>query len=187
LSSRHQKGKRAISEEATPLLIVCRLLVVIGLIIIIIIIIVANTSRTNIKGSQLSWRQRVIRVGDGWVDRDVKELKERLIPLTVDNLLVASNYLKALVYHIQALVCAMTHGKDTFEHLQDTGVGAIGEGGTTAAGSAGRSNSWSRRAGTMSPRIFGHCGANRLICYILIELLTNHHLNHVLNIWCKLT
>jgi hypothetical protein len=153
----------------------------------IIIVIVVNTSRTNTKGSQLSGGQRVIRVRDGWVDSDVGEPKERLILLTVYDLLVAPNYLKALIHHIQALVCVTTHGKDTSEHLQDTDVGARGGGGTTAVGSAGRSDSWSRRASTMSPGILGHCGVKRLMCYILIELLTSRHLNHVLKIWCKST
>jgi hypothetical protein len=112
--SRYQKGKRARSEEAAPLLVVLRLLVAIDLITIIIVV---NTSRTNTKGSQLSGSQRVIRVGDGWVDKDIGELKERLIPLTVNNLLVASNYLKVLIHHIQVLVYATTHDKDTSEHL----------------------------------------------------------------------
>jgi putative flippase GtrA len=137
---RHQKGKRARSEEIAPLLVVLHLLVVVGLIITIIVIII-NTSRTNTKGCQFSWSQRGIRGGDGWEDRDVRELKKRLIALTVDNLLVVSNYLKALIHHIQALICTMTRDKDTSKHLQDIRVGARGRGGTTASGSEGRSDS----------------------------------------------
>jgi hypothetical protein len=87
LSSRHQKEKRARSEEAAPLLVVLHLLVVIGLVIIV------NTSRTNTKSSQLSGSQRCIKVGDRWEDRDIGELKEQLMPLTVDDLLVVPNNL----------------------------------------------------------------------------------------------
>jgi hypothetical protein len=45
------------------------------------------------KSSQLSRSQRCIRVGHRWEDRDIGELKEWLIPLTVDDLLVAPNNL----------------------------------------------------------------------------------------------
>jgi hypothetical protein len=37
---------------------------------------------------------------DGWEDKHVRELKKRLIPLTMDNFLVAPNYLKELIHHI---------------------------------------------------------------------------------------
>jgi hypothetical protein len=46
-------------------------------------------------------------------DRDVRELLERLVPLVVNNLLVASHNLKALIHHIQTLISAPACGKDT--------------------------------------------------------------------------
>jgi hypothetical protein len=46
-------------------------------------------------------------------NRQVQELKKRIIPLTMDNLLIALNYLKSLIHHIQSLIRAMTHGKGT--------------------------------------------------------------------------
>jgi hypothetical protein len=67
-------------------------------------------------------------VGDGWEDRDVRELLERLIPLVVNNLLVAAHNLKTRIHHIQTLISALTCGKDTMEHLQDAGVIAGAEG-----------------------------------------------------------
>jgi hypothetical protein len=54
---------------------------------------------------------------DGREDRDVWELLERLIPLAVNNLLVALHNLKALIHHIQTLISAPACGKDTSEHL----------------------------------------------------------------------
>jgi hypothetical protein len=105
----------------------------------------------------------------------------------MDNLLVALHNLKALLNHIHVLIYALTHGKDTSEHLQDARVGTRGGGSTTIAGSTGRSGSWSGGASTMSPWILGHYGAKRVMAHILVELLTSHHLNHVLNLWCKFT
>jgi hypothetical protein len=65
------------------LLIIFHLHVIVGLLNIIIVV-VGDTSGTDAKSSQLSRSQR-----DRWEDRDVRELKERLIPLTMDDLLVA--------------------------------------------------------------------------------------------------
>jgi hypothetical protein len=66
----------------------------------LIVIIQRNMSRANAKSSELGRSQRAIGVGDRQVDRDVGELLERLISLVVNNLLVASHNLKALIYHI---------------------------------------------------------------------------------------
>jgi hypothetical protein len=63
----------------------CRLLVVLCLLIVV----VRNMSRANAEGSQLDRSQRGGGVGDGREDRDIGELLERLIPLAVNNLLVA--------------------------------------------------------------------------------------------------
>jgi hypothetical protein len=94
LSSSTKEGKELRSEEVVPLLVVLHLLIVDGLvIIIIIIIIIASTTRTNAESSQLSRSQRCIGVEDGWEDRDVEKVKKRLIPLAVNDLLVASNNL----------------------------------------------------------------------------------------------
>jgi hypothetical protein len=79
-------------------------------------------SRANAESSELSRSQRAVGVGDGWEDRDIGELLERLVPLVVNNLLVASHNLKALIHHIQTLISAPTCGKDTLKHLQDAGV-----------------------------------------------------------------
>jgi hypothetical protein len=65
------------------LLVIFHLHVIVGLLNIIIIV-AGDTSGIDAKSSQLSRSQR-----DGWEDRDVRELKERLIPLTMDDLLVA--------------------------------------------------------------------------------------------------
>jgi hypothetical protein len=91
LSSSTKEGKELRSEEVVPLLVVLHLLIVDGLVIIIIII--ASTTRTNAESSQLSRSQRCIGVEDGWEDRDVEKVKKRLIPLAVNDLLVASNNL----------------------------------------------------------------------------------------------
>jgi hypothetical protein len=100
-----KKGKELRSEEVTPLIVILHLIIGGGgLLLLIITIAVVNTSRTNTKSSQLSRSQRVKGVRDGWLDRDVRELKDWLIPLTVDSLLVAPHNLKALLQHIQALI-----------------------------------------------------------------------------------
>jgi hypothetical protein len=116
------------------LLIILRLLIVIGLLLIIVI--VRNMSRANVEGSQLGRSQRGLGVEDGWEDRHVRELKEHLIPLTMNNLLVAPHNLKALIHHIHVLICALACGKDTSKHLQDAIVGVGGRRGTTIVGSA---------------------------------------------------
>jgi hypothetical protein len=81
-------------------------------------------SRANAKSSQLSRSQRATGVRDEREDRDVGELLERLVPLDVNNLLVAPHNLKALNHHIQTLISVPVGGKDTLEHLQDAGVGS---------------------------------------------------------------
>jgi hypothetical protein len=55
---------------------------------------------------------------------DIGEILERLVPLAVNNLLVAPHNLKALIHHIQTLISASACGKDTLEHLQDARVGS---------------------------------------------------------------
>jgi hypothetical protein len=192
---KHQKGKR-LKEVQAPheLLVVLRLLVIIGLLFIIIIIIVGRSMRgTDAKISQLSRSQWDIGVGDGWVDRHVRELKKWLISLTVDNLLVASNDLNALL-HMRcsicdapyALICAAAHGEDTMKHLQETGVLRGGRG-TTAAGSVRRRHNWRRRSSVVSPWILGNNGAKWLMCDILVKSLMCHHLSHALNVGSKST
>jgi hypothetical protein len=104
----------------------------------------------------------------------------------VDNLLVVPHNLKALVHDIHALIRAPAHIKNAFEHLHKAGIDTrSGGGGTTIVGSEGRSVSWSGGASTMSPRILRHCRVKWLMCYILVEFLLGHYLNHVLNIQCK--
>jgi hypothetical protein len=117
---------------------------------------------------------------------DVDELLERLVPLAVNNLLVAPHNLKALIHHIQTLISAPTCGKDTLKHLQDVGVGSRSGGGTTTAGSVRRSNIRSSiRTSTRSTWILGHYKAKRVMMHILVELLMCHRLNHKLNVWSK--
>jgi hypothetical protein len=72
--------------KGSRLLDVLRFLIIVGLHLIVIVR--RNTSRTNAKSSQLSRSQRAVGVGDGWEDRDVRELLEWLVPLAVNNLLV---------------------------------------------------------------------------------------------------
>jgi hypothetical protein len=169
------------TKKGSRLLIVLRLLVGGGLRLIIIVR--KNTSRANAKSSQLGRTQRAVGVGDGWEDRDVRELLERLIPLAVNNLLVAPHNLKAQIHHIQTLISASACGKDIPEHLQDARVGRRSRGGTTTMGSARGS---SRRTITRSPWILGYCMAKRVMTHILVELLW-HRLNHKLNVWSKAT
>jgi hypothetical protein len=74
----------------------CRLLVVLCLLIVaglLLIVIVRNMSRAIVEGSQLSRSQRGVGVGDKLEDMDVRELLERLVPLVVNNLLVAPHNL----------------------------------------------------------------------------------------------
>jgi hypothetical protein len=110
----NKKGKELRAKASHHLLIVLYLLIVADLLLIIIIIVV-NSSRTNTKGSQLSRNQRGIWVGDGrgGADRDIWELKEWLILLTVTDLLVAPNNLQALLHDIYELICAPARAKDT--------------------------------------------------------------------------
>jgi hypothetical protein len=110
------------------------------------------------------------------------ELLEQLIPLAVNNLLLAPHNLKALIHYIQTLISASTCDKNTPEHLQDARVGSRKGGGTTTAGSARRS---SRRTSTSSPWILGHYRTKRVMMHILVELLLYHRLNHKLNVWSK--
>jgi hypothetical protein len=121
-------------------------------------------------------------VRDGWEDGHVRELLEWLIPLTMNDLLVAANNLHALLNDIQSPIRAATHGEDTLEHLQHPGALRRGRGGTTAAGGAWGSHNRRRRGSVMSPQILRHCGTEWLMLDILVELLMCHHLNHELNI-----
>jgi hypothetical protein len=145
----------------------CRLLVILHLLIIVgllLIVVVKNMSRANAEGSQLGRSQRCVGVKDGREDIDVEELLERLIPLALNNLLVAPHNLQALLHDIQALICASTHLKDASEHLQKAAVGAGGRRGTTNVGSMRRSSSRSsRRTSTRSPWILRHCGAKSIM------------------------
>jgi hypothetical protein len=132
------------------LLVVLCLLLVVGLCLIIVVR--RNTSRANAKSSQLDRSQRVVGARDGREDRDVGELLEWLVPLAVNNLLVAPHNLNALIHHIQALISAPACNKDTPEHLQDVGVGSRSRWGTTTADSARRSSSRSRSSKRTSTR-----------------------------------
>jgi hypothetical protein len=166
----------------SQLLIVLHLLVIVGLRLIVVD--QRNMTMVNAESSQLDRSQWAVGVGDGWEDRDVGELLEQLVPLAVNNLLVALHNLKALIHHIRTLISAPACGKDTPEHLQDAGVGSRSRGATTIVGSARRS---SRRTNTRSPWILGHCRAKRVMTHILVELLLCHRLNHKLNVWSKTT
>jgi hypothetical protein len=66
----------------------------------LIVVIQRNTSRANAESNKLGRSQRVIGVRDGREDMDVGELLERLIPLAMNNLLVALHNLKALIHRI---------------------------------------------------------------------------------------
>jgi hypothetical protein len=166
----------------SQLLIVLHLLVVISLRLIVVVW--RNRSRANAKSSQLDRSQWAIGVRDRREDRDVGELLEQLIPLVVNNLLVAPHNLNALIHYIQTLISAPVCDKDTPEHLQDVRVGSRSGGGTTTAVSARRS---SNRTNKRSPWILGHCRVKRVMTHILVELLLCHKLNHKLNVWSKST
>jgi hypothetical protein len=112
LSSRQQKGKKAIKWR--------RLLIVVGLRLIVVVR--RSTSRANAESSQLGRSQRAVGVGDGREDRDIRELLEQIVLLAVNNLLIAPHNLKVLIHHIQTLIGAPAYGKDTSKHLQDVGV-----------------------------------------------------------------
>jgi hypothetical protein len=47
------------------------------------------------------------------VDGHIWKVKEWLIPLTVNDVLVVANNVEALLHHIHALICVMTQSKDT--------------------------------------------------------------------------
>jgi hypothetical protein len=76
------------------------------------------------------------------------ELNKRLIPLTVNNLLVVVNNVDVALHHVHTLICVAEHSKDTLKHLQEVGVGA-GGGGTTSVGSESRSHIQGRRGVAM--------------------------------------
>jgi hypothetical protein len=73
------------------LLIVLHLLIILGLLLIIVV--VKNMSRANAEGIQLGRSQQGLGVRDGREDRNVGKLQERLIPLTMNDLLVAPHNL----------------------------------------------------------------------------------------------
>jgi hypothetical protein len=101
----------------------------------------------------------VRRRGQGrWEDRYIRKCQEGLVPLAMNDLLIAPHNLKALIQLIHALICALARDKDTSEHLQDAGVGTRRGGGTTTVCSVGRSSSSSGRTSTRSPWILGHYG-----------------------------
>jgi hypothetical protein len=83
-------------------------------------------------------------------DGHVWKLNQGLIPLIVNDLLIAMNNVKSGLHHIHALICVTSHDKDTLEHLQEPRVGAGGGGGTTVVGSVSRSHIWRRRSATAS-------------------------------------
>jgi hypothetical protein len=97
----------------------------------------------------------------------------------VNDVLVAAKNVEVLLHHIHTLICAMAHSKDTPEHVQETGVGAGGGGGggTTTAGSVSRSHNWRRRS-AMASWILWNSRAKWLMCYILVEPLMGHRLDH---------
>jgi hypothetical protein len=84
---------------------------------LLLIVIIGNMSMANAEGSQLSRSQRSIGVGDEQEDMDVGELLERLVPLAMNNLLVTSHNLQAMLHDTQALIHALRHRKDASEHL----------------------------------------------------------------------
>jgi hypothetical protein len=101
----HQDTKKENDLRAKTshyLLVVLCLLVVADLLLLIIVVI--NSSRTNTEGSPLSKSQQGLGIRDRWVDRDVWELKERLILLAVNDLLVGLNNLQMLLHDIHALI-----------------------------------------------------------------------------------
>jgi hypothetical protein len=102
----------------------------------------------------------------------------------VNDILITVNNVEAGLHHIHALIYVMAHGKDTPETLQEPGVGAGGGGDTTAAGNVSRSHIWRRRS-AMTSWILRNCRAKWLMCYILIELLIGHRLDHAHDIWSK--
>jgi hypothetical protein len=176
------KGEKSYEvQKQSRLLVILRLLVVSS--IRLIIIVGRNTSMANTKSSQLSRSQGVVGVRDGREDRDVGKLLERLVPLAVNNHLVAPHNLKVLIHHIQTLISAPTCDKDTLKHLQDARVGSRSEGGTTTSSSVGRTSSRSsKRTSTRSPWILAHCRTKGVMTHILVELLLRHKLNDELNV-----
>jgi hypothetical protein len=84
------------------------------------------------------------------VDRLVWKLNKRLIPLTMNDLLVVVNNVKAVLHHILALICVTAHSKDTPKHLQEIGVGVGGGGGNTTTSCISRSHIWRRRSAMAS-------------------------------------
>jgi hypothetical protein len=129
--------------------------------------------------------QRGIGVGNGWVDRLLGELNERLIPLIVNNLLVLVKNVYAVIHNIHALVGATARSKGTLEHLQEAGV-RTGGGGTTTVDSMRRSYIWKRR-GVATGWSLGNSRAKRLMCHILIESFMSHCLDHAHDIGSKST
>jgi hypothetical protein len=105
----------------------------------------------------------------------------------VNYLLIGVNNVEAGLHHIHVLIYATTHGKDPLEHLQEhrVGAGGGGGGGTTAVGIARWSHIWRRSA--MTSWILQNCRAKQLMCYILIEPLMGHHLDHAHDIQSKST
>jgi hypothetical protein len=98
----------------------------------------------------------------------LRELNERLIHLTVNNLLVPAKNVYAAIHNIHVLVDAMAHGKDTPEHLQEVKVKTGGRGGGTTAVDSTRRSYIQRRGGVAADWSLGKSRAKRLMCRILI-------------------
>jgi hypothetical protein len=120
--------------------------------------------------------QRGVRVGDGWVNQLLGELDKRVIPLTMNDVLVPPEDVGAVLMDIHALVGAMTHGEESMKHLQDAGVSSRGGRGTTIVGRV-RRGYMQRRRGAVDRKL-GKSRAKRLMCHILVEPLMSHRLNH---------
>jgi hypothetical protein len=116
------------------LLVILHLLIIVGLLPIVVII--RNMSKANAKATQLDKSQQGVGVRDGQEDRYIGKLQERLVPLTVDNLLLVPYNLYVLLHDVHALIREPTHHKNASEHLQEATVGVGGRRGTTAVGSA---------------------------------------------------
>jgi hypothetical protein len=104
----------------------------------------------------------------------------------VNILLVPVKNVNETIHDIHAPLCAMTHSKDTLEHLQEAKVGTRGGGGTTALGIVRRSYI-RRRRDVLANWSLRNSRVKRLMCHILIEPLMSHHLNHAHDVWSKPT
>jgi hypothetical protein len=103
----------------------------------------------------------------------------------VNDFLVHLEDLGATLNKIHALIGTLIDGEDSPKNLKDARVSTGG--GSTANVSSVRRYYIRRRRGAVADGILGKSGAKRLMCYIPVEPLMGHPLDHAHDEWSEST